>query len=122
MPSMLSRCLGIAAAATLLAAAGPVLAHAALKTSMPAAGASVAAPRQLSLRFNETLEPKFSSAEVAGPGGRRVKARVHVGMPDAKSIMVVPAARLKAGAYAVKWRAVGGDGHRITGDYRFTVR
>lgn len=122
--NMLSRlaamgCIFAAAAlATPLAAA-----HAALKSSVPAAGAALdAAPKEIALVFNEKIEVAFSSATLKDAAGTAVatgKPRVDEANP-AMMHLEVPA--LAAGAYKVEWVAVGRDGHRRTGAFKFSVK
>ncbi len=107
------------AALALLAAAGEASAHAHLLTSAPAAGATVAAPKQLSLGFSEKLEPKFSGLELTKADGAKVA--VTAAVAD-KAITVTPSAPLAPGAYKVTWHAVAADGHKTNGDYGFTVK
>lgn len=108
----------VAAIAALLIS-GEAQAHARLMSSNPAANAAVAAPKQIMLKFNEKLSPKFSGANVAMPG-MATPAKVSVGK-DGKTLIVQPKAPLMAGAYTVKWHAVTPDTHRTEGTYTFTV-
>jgi methionine-rich copper-binding protein CopC len=41
---------------------------------------------------------------------------------DGKTLVATVAAPLPAGAYRVTWAIAAADGHRMTGDYSFTVR
>ena len=114
-------------AATVVAAAvlaSPVaLAHATLKNSSPAAGATVdAAPKEIALTFNEKVEQAFSSITVADGAGKEIaaeKAKVDEANP-AILRLAVPA--LPAGTYTVSWAVAGHDGHRRKGDFKFTVK
>ncbi|WP_372783313.1 copper homeostasis periplasmic binding protein CopC [Phenylobacterium sp.] len=118
----MSKMLGLAAvagAAAMLAATG-AQAHAKLVSSNPGANATVAAPKQLVLKFSEKLQPKFSGADVAMPG-MVTPAKVSFAK-DGKTMIVQPTAALMAGAYTVKWHAVTADTHRMQGTYSFTVR
>lgn len=118
----MSKTLGLAAvtgAAAMLAATG-AQAHAKLVSSNPGANATVAAPKQLVLKFSEKLQPKFSGADVAMPG-MVTPAKVSFAK-DGKTMIVQPTAALMAGAYTVKWHAVTADTHRMQGTYSFTVR
>jgi methionine-rich copper-binding protein CopC len=104
--------------AALLLAASQAAAHAHLVTSNPAQSATVAAPKQIVLRFSEKLQPKFSGFDLS-TGGAPVPVKAKI----AKDTMVgTPARPLKAGAYQVKWHAVTPDTHRMEGLYNFTVR
>lgn len=107
------------AAIALLAAAGQASAHAHLLNSAPAAGATVAAPKQLSLSFSEKLEPKFSGLELTKADGAKVDASTVVAD---KAMTVTPKAPLAPGAYKAMWHVVSADGHKMKGDYAFTVK
>lgn len=114
-------------AAALLATAalaGPYAsAHASLKSSDPQAGATLAAaPKEIALTFNEKVEEAFSSITLSGANGKPVtvgKAKVDAGNP---AILHVDVPALAAGAYTVKWAVAGHDGHRRTGEYKFSVK
>ncbi|MRV73509.1 copper homeostasis periplasmic binding protein CopC [Duganella sp. FT92W] len=116
----------LAAAAAL---AGAVLvaplasAHAVLKSSAPQAGAVLAAaPRDITLTFNEKIEEAFSSITVTrGDGGAVTTGKAK---PDSANpaVMHVEVPALTAGDYSVKWAVAGHDGHRRTGEFKFTVK
>jgi len=114
------RLLAAAAAFALAATASQALAHARLSASEPAASASVAAPAQISLRFNEKLERAFSRFELT-QGASKVPVKVGLAK-DGVTLVGAPAHPLAPGAYHVQWRAVSADGHRMTGAYDFTVK
>ena len=98
-------------------------AHASLKNSNPEAGSTVAAaPKEITLTFNEKVEPAFSSITLADGGGKAVdagKAKVDVASP---AILRLEVPALPAGGYTVTWAAAGHDGHRSKGDFKFTVK
>jgi len=98
-------------------------AHASLKSSSPAAGATVeVAPKEVSLTFSEKLEEAFSAVTVKDAAGKDVAtAKAKVDAADGTTLhLEVPA--LPSGAYSVQWVAVSHDGHRRTGDFKFTVK
>ena len=116
--------LAIAAfASTALLAAGPAWAHAKLVSSTPAANASVkAAPRTITLRFNERLVPAFSKAELLMPAHNNMKVPVKTTVSrDGKSIAVAPQQALTKGAYKIVWNAATSDGHKMSGEVPFQV-
>lgn len=101
----------------------PAFAHAVLKSSIPAAGASVdAAPKQITLSFNEKLEEAFSSVSLKDASGKDVATgKVQMDAANPATLRLdLPA--LSTGAYSVQWVAVGHDGHRRLGDFTFTVK
>jgi copper resistance protein C len=110
------------AAATTLAAlliASAAHAHAHLEKASPAANATVAAPKTIHLEFSEKLEPKFSGVELVKAGGAAVAV---TSKAAGKTIHAAPKAALAPGAYKVMWHVVSGDGHKMKGQYSFTVR
>lgn len=109
------------AAATL--ATPLVSAHASLKSSNPEAGATLeAAPKAITLTFNEKIEEAFSSITIADASGKAVapgKAAVDTANP-AILRLAIPA--LTSGAYTVTWAVAGHDGHRRKGEFKFSVK
>ena len=124
MSAPASRALPLALAiAAALAGSPPAHAHAALKRSTPAAQATLdAAPREVVLTFDEPVEEAFSAVTIRSASGKEVAtARAHIDETDRTTLrLALPP--LAPGAYAVRWVAVGHDGHRRTGDFGFTVR
>ncbi len=98
-------------------------AHASLKSSSPAEGATVAvAPRDISLTFSEKVEEAFSAITLKDAAGKGVTAsKAHVDAADGATLHL-DAPPLASGAYSVQWVAVAHDGHRRTGEFRFTVK
>ena len=111
------------AAASLFAfAATAAEAHAHLVSSTPAAGATVAAPAEVRLKFSEGVEPRFSSIAVAGPAGAAPLAAAVADPADPTALIAKPSAALAAGVYTVTWKAVSVDTHHSQGSFTFTVR
>jgi methionine-rich copper-binding protein CopC len=102
-------------------AAGPVAAHARLVSATPAPNATVAAPRTISLTFNERSVPAFSGFDVVNAAGEKVAIRTAVA-EDGKTLTGTLARPLLPGTYTVEWRIASSDGHRMTGSYAFSVR
>jgi methionine-rich copper-binding protein CopC len=111
----MKRLIAIALGLTLAAFAH---AHTPLKASVPAADASVPAPKTVELTFDGDV--RLTSVSLTDSAGA------------AKHLDAVPTAvastfslgihePLAAGAYKVVWRAVGGDTHIISGEFGFTV-
>lgn len=111
--------------AFLLAALLPSLAvaHAYLVKSVPAGRATLfSSPGKIQLWFNERLEPKYSSASVYDPGGKRVDAdHAQVSAEDPKQLSVA-LKQLSAGRYTVKFRVLSVDGHVVEQSFPFTIR
>ena len=111
----------IASGAMLIA--GSAAAHAHLVKSTPAANATVAAPKTISLTFNEKLTPAFSKFELSMPAmnGMKVKTKTVVSK-DHLTIVGQPQGKLMPGAYRITWHAASDDGHKMDGVVSFTVR
>ena len=91
-------------------------------SSNPAAADTVAAPKTITLTFNEKLAPAFSSFELAMADGMKVPVKTTVSK-DRKSISGTPQGKLMPGGYKITWRAAAGeDGHRMDGVVAFTVK
>ncbi|MDT0165291.1 copper resistance protein CopC [Actinotalea sp. AC32] len=98
----------------------PALAHDSLVGSEPADGAVVeTAPAQVVLTFSSTQLDVGAAVTVTGPDGREWAD----GAPRVEDERVVQplATGMAAGAYAVQWRSVSGDGHPVTGTFAFEV-
>ncbi|MBW8815363.1 MAG: copper homeostasis periplasmic binding protein CopC [Caulobacterales bacterium] len=112
---------GLAAGAALLVA-GAASAHARLVTSDPAANAAVAAPKAITLTFNEKLTPAFSKLELGIADGMKIEVKTAIS-PDGRSIVGTPQGKLMPGAYTVTWQAAAADdGHKTNGTVAFTVK
>ena len=98
-------------------AAAPALAHAKLKSSDPAANASVKSPSLIRLVFSESLEPAFSGAVLSDAAGKKIPVSASVG---GSTITLMPLA-LKPGAYKVTWHTAGHDTHGVSGNFSFKV-
>lgn len=111
-------------ALALAALAGEASAHAKLVKSDPAANATVAAPKTITLTFDDELAPAFSKFAVTMPTMKDMAVKVKtVVSEDRKSIVGTPAAPLSAGAYSISWTAAAAeDGHKTTGKVPFTVK
>jgi methionine-rich copper-binding protein CopC len=93
-------------AAALSISTGMAFAHAHPKVMEPAVDSVGPAPAQISIRYTEGLEPKFSSIQVTSDNGAAVtKAASVVDGADATHMtLALPA--LKPGVYAAQvWRA-----------------
>ena len=98
-------------------------AHAYLVKSVPAGRATLfTSPGKIQLWFNERLEPKYSSAAVYDPDGKRVDAdNAQVSAEDPKQLSIV-VKQLPAGRYTVKFRVLSVDGHVVEQSFPFTIR
>ena len=111
-----------AAALAVLVSATPLLAHTKLIASNPAANATVrAAPRTITLTFNERVVPAFSKFELTMPAHRMKIPVTTTVSRDGKRIVGTPQSPLARGAYAIHWTAAGADGHKMEGHLNFKV-
>lgn len=111
------------ASALALLAAPPAFAHAKLVSSNPPNNAAVtSAPARVVLTFNEKLVAAFTKAELTMPehGGMKIAASSETS-PDGKRLTVTPARPLGKGAYKVTWSTASADGHKMSGEIKFTV-
>jgi methionine-rich copper-binding protein CopC len=94
-------------------------AHAFLDEADPRVGSTVrAAPREVTLRFTQDLEPAFSSVTITDAAGQRVDA----GKPTfSGNIIRVPLHEIGAGRYRVTWRVLSVDTHGTEGAFSFGV-
>ncbi|WP_349960800.1 copper homeostasis periplasmic binding protein CopC [Rhizobium sp. ZPR3] len=105
-----------------VAFAGQAMAHAHLKSAVPAADGIVkAAPSELDLTFSEGLNLKFSGIKVTGPDKTNVKTGEGMLMNSGTTLMVPVTDKLSAGKYTVEWHALSTDGHKTNGSYSFTI-
>lgn len=117
----MNRTLPFAIASAIVLSASPVLAHARLVSATPGNGATVTAPRTISLTFSERFAARFSTVEVEDSRGRAVTLTKAVS-EDGKTLGGSFAAPLTTGVYRVTWAVAAADGHRMTGTHSFTVR
>jgi methionine-rich copper-binding protein CopC len=111
-----------AAALAFLTAAGAASAHAKLVLSDPAAKAAVAAPKTITLKFDEELTPAFSKMTLGMADGMKIKVKTAVSK-DHKTLVGTPQGKLMPGAYTITWQAAAADdGHKTTGTVPFTVK
>lgn len=104
----------------LLLGAGPALAHTRLESSDPADGASLAtAPERVSLTFNETMQPGFTTLTVVGPDQAHYETGDVTANGDTVSIAVRPLG--PTGGYQIGYRVVSEDGHPVSGSVGFTL-
>lgn len=104
----------------LAAAAAPASAHAQLVSTTPADGAHVdPAPKEVSLRFSETVSLRLGGVRVLNTDGERVDK------DDAKAngdtVTVGLREGLSGGPYVVAWNVVSADSHPVNGAFTFVV-
>jgi copper resistance protein C len=95
-------------------------AHAKLMSTSPPAGATVAPPAAVVLRFDDVVQLPPRSLRVTGPNGEAVPAQAS--LPNSKTLEGSLPRRLGAGSYKARWRIVADDGHIESGSLSFAVR
>jgi methionine-rich copper-binding protein CopC len=111
----------LALAAVALAPAS-ALAHAHVVSSTPAANAAIAAPRQVSVTFNEKLVPAFSKLEIKMAGmNMKVPVKTSVST-DGKTLTGTPQGAFMKGSYVINWTAASADGHKMKGSIPFKIK
>jgi len=100
----------------------PAFAHSHPVSMLPAADSTVSAPAKVDIHFSEGLEPKFSSITVTNAGGHVINKETSKLADGDNKFLSVPLPELGPGVYTVNWVAVAVDGHRSSGEYKFTVK
>lgn len=111
---------GVLAAALGILVPGAASAHAMLHSSDPADGATLnASPRTLNLAFTEDC--RVTALRLLDESGREHQVRREGGRAASSQVSATPAGPLRPGAYRLEWRAMGDDGHVMSGAVRFAV-
>lgn len=99
---------------------GQAVAHGLLVQTAPVADSHVATPpTEISLRFNEKIELRFSGIELLGPDGEKIVTG-DIAVHD--NDMVAPVSgSLAPGVYQVDWHVLSADGHKVEGSFKFEV-
>lgn len=110
-------CLALVAASFATASA-----HMALQKTMPEADAVLSeSPGRIQMWFTQLPDPAVSRLTLEGATGEVALGDTDV-VNDDRSLLAMLPSTLGAGAYTVKWRTAGDDGHIQRGEYTFTVR
>jgi copper transport protein len=107
----------------LLLAAPAASAHALLRSSDPASGASLSkAPQKVTLSFTEPPDLTLSSVHVLDSTGKSVESGKAKALPGDQLTLELPVGQLANGAYTVSWRTVSrADGHLTNGSFAFGI-
>ena len=110
---------GLAAAAAVLMFPLTVSAHAKLLSTSPSAGAELAAaPKVLTLDFNESVQLAVLKVSAAG---KDISVPYDSGASAAHVAVPLPA--LAPGTYQVRWSALTvDDGHVVKGTFSFVIK
>lgn len=97
-------------------------AHAHPKVMLPAADSTGPAPARIIVTFSEAVEAKFSSLSVTDENGTQINKEKSVADATDKKTLTLALPALAPGEYLVHWVTVAPDGHKMTGEYKFTVK
>lgn len=94
-----------------------VLAHAQLLSSEPTSGASLPTTDEVSLTFNEDINPDFVQIVAEGPDGDVADRDPVV----AGAVVTQPILPTASGLHTLTYRVVSADGHPVSGSVTFTL-
>jgi copper resistance protein C len=97
-------------------------AHARPKVMMPTPDSVGPSPAMVSITFSEAVEPKFSSLNVTDEQGKKFNTASSMPAPNDPKTLTLAMPVLRPGGYLVQWVSVAVDGHRMEGEYKFTVK
>jgi copper transport protein len=102
---------------------GVASAHAYLiRTSPTASGVLNAPPHQVSLTYDEAVEPRFAIISVTNVDGHQeTTGPVRRSAADPDTLVVPLRPRLPEGWYLIYWRAISVDGHPVQGAFTYAV-
>ena len=114
--------LSVVVAGVSIASGGAAFAHAFPRGASPAADSTIAAsPKEVTIRFSESLEPRFSTIAVIGAGGERLDSGPAYSVGGDGKRLGVAVRPLPPGAYRVVWQVTSVDTHQTDGEFVFTV-
>ncbi|MBM2809298.1 MAG: copper resistance protein CopC [Chloroflexi bacterium] len=91
-----------------------------LRSDPPANSVVQTAPEALTITFTEPVEARFLDVTVYSEAGQRVDRGDTTRLENGRQIRT-GLGILGAGGYAVRWRAMGFDGHLVAGSFQFGV-
>ncbi len=113
----------LVATAVALTAPGTASAHAYLiRTAPVASGVLDSFPKNVSLTFDEAVEPRFAIISVTNVHGTEETTAPPARSPADPDTLVVPLRPgLAQGWYLVYWRAISVDGHPVQGAFTYAI-
>lgn len=102
---------------------GAALAHAAMVKSTPGSRDTLShSPSLITLKFNEGVEPRFSSVTLETAKGAKVPlGALRLSVNDPTQIELAVPQPLGSGTYTVRYRVLSKDGHVVEYGYQFRV-
>jgi len=124
MSKLANVALGAAAILALLGDSEQAFAHAELNSEIPAANSVVSSvPTNVTLKFSDVIELKFSGVTIWGPGKLLVAlGPATLARNDSTTLVVEIQDPLTPGKYEVAWHNLSADRHKLKGPYAFTVK
>jgi copper transport protein len=102
-----------------LAAPAAAFAHASIRGEYPRYAQRLhTPPRQVVIRFDQTVDVLPNAIEVLDPNGRNLALPAHAVTRGIAARVL----HLRRGGYTVRWKALSNDGHVVSGVYTFGVR
>jgi copper transport protein len=93
-----------------------------IRTSPTASGVLNAAPRKVSLTYDEAVEPRFAIISVTNVDGHQeATGAVQRSAADPDTLVVPVRPGLPEGWYLIYWRAISVDGHPVQGAFTYAV-
>lgn len=120
--NFIRKCSLAAITAVLMFAAPSAFAHSRPKVMVPAPDSTVSSPVVITVTFSEPLESKFSSLKVTDEQGKQFNTASSMPLLNDSKTLTLALPTLPAGGYLVHWVSVAADGHRMEGEYKFTVK
>lgn len=92
-----------------------------LECNPPENGVMSEPPEKISMTFVGSVEPMFSKIEVSDSNGKIVSKKTECKEDD--TIMETELDKnLPPGEYTVKWKVMSLDGHKQTGEFKFSIQ
>jgi methionine-rich copper-binding protein CopC len=99
------------------------LGHAYPDHAEPKVGSTIpASPERIRIWFDSALEPAFCSIMVHTEGEAMIDKRDGRVSPSDPTLLEVSVPPLPPGRYIVIWSVVSRDGHRTSGEFKFTIK
>jgi copper resistance protein C len=112
----------LVAAALIITAVAPAVAHSLLLSSVPAADAVIqTSPAYVTLRFNNRIEKRLSRVRLVDEHGAVAAAPTAMAQDASAETLVAAVPPLAPGAWRVEWQVFSTDGHVVSGSYQFRL-
>jgi putative copper export protein/methionine-rich copper-binding protein CopC len=116
------RMLLLAAALACVLAPSAAAAHTRIERTAPADGDTARdAVREVRIRFSQGVESELTTLTLLRGGVQLATGGAVLPESSRREYVLALSDALPSGAYEVRWRTVGGDGHVLQGTFRFVV-